>query len=265
MWALAPSSAVTNVHLLHCLTSGRLLSPCRSQTLIPCPHGSILSAAFDLVWTGKRGMSQLKWHQWEGFAGFKSLLFGLLTVGLPEATELLCGTKVETACPNNDTFKASKDIELSWSFGLISQCPMGSHALRMRWHTMAWWHSDTQYLKKKKKKDMIKLVGEILKQIFEHLDQRVRFLFESEGRLLTCLHKQSLHFGLHLQIGGSEGEMCTITGSSVWSRLNHRLDQKSYKDKSGWLVELNQPNQFATNIHFAWWVCLGLFSVRLEL
>lgn len=82
-------------------------------------------------------MSQLKWHQGEGFAGFKSLLFGLLTVGLPGATELLCRTKVETARPNNDTFKASKDIELSWSFGLISQCPMGSHALRMRWRTMA--------------------------------------------------------------------------------------------------------------------------------
>lgn len=263
MWTLAPSSAVTDVHLLHCLTSGRLLSPCRSQTLIPCPHGSILSAAFDLVWTGKRGMSQLKWHQWEGFAGFKSLLFGLLTVGLPEATELLCGTKVETACPNNDTFKASKDIELSWSFGLISQCPMGSHALRMRWHTMAWWHSDTQYLKKKK--DVIKLAGEVLKQIFEHLDHFFNTFLKVKGDFWLLFTNRTCMLAYICRLVAQREKWCTITGSSVWSRLNHRLDQKSYKDKSGWLVELNQPNQFATNIHCAWWVCLGLFSVRLEL
>lgn len=65
-------------------------------------------------------MSQLRCHQCGGFSGFKSLLFGLLTVGLPGGMGLLRGTKVKPACRNNDTFKASKDIELSWSGQLIS-------------------------------------------------------------------------------------------------------------------------------------------------
>lgn len=77
------------------------------------------SAAFDLLWIKEGGMSQLRCHQWGGFAGFKSLLFGLLAVGLPGGMGLFCGTKVKPIFCNKDSFKVSKDIELSWSGATI--------------------------------------------------------------------------------------------------------------------------------------------------